>query len=123
MTILEAINAVDELVPNTYDQMQKILWLSRLDGKFKVEVIDTHEGGEKLTFHGYNGETPTDRVLLIPEPYDNVYVLWLESQMHYADGEAARYNNANNRFAAEYAAAVGQYHRTHMPIGQTFRYV
>ena len=45
MTIIGAITRVDTVKPNTYSQMDKVKWLSELDGIIKAEIIDTHEGG------------------------------------------------------------------------------
>ena len=42
MTIIEAINKNDLLKPNNFTQMDKIIWLSTLDGIIKKEIIDTH---------------------------------------------------------------------------------
>ena len=40
--------------------------------------------------------------LRVPPPYDELYRFYLEAQIHYANGEMARYNNAaaqwNNAF-------------------------
>lgn len=47
MTINEAIQAVDSLKPNGYSELEKIGWLSELDGTIKAEIIDTHEGADK----------------------------------------------------------------------------
>ena len=46
MTIIEAINRIDELKPNNYTYLEKIGWLSKLDGAIKKNIIDTHEDGD-----------------------------------------------------------------------------
>ena len=46
MTIIEAINRIDELKPNSYTYLEKIGWLSKLDGTIKKNIIDTHEDGD-----------------------------------------------------------------------------
>lgn len=126
MTIIEAINQVDDLVLNTYGEEQKIRWLSQLDGRIKTEIIDAHELKKEdslaLCFEGYDEKTPLDTELLVPAPYDNVYILWLLSQIHFTDGETGRYNNTSAMFAAEYASMANHYNRTHMPKGQKFRF-
>lgn len=43
MTIIEAINRLDKIKPNGYDQSDKVTWLSELDGMVKQTVTDTHE--------------------------------------------------------------------------------
>ena len=52
MQLLEAINKIDALKPNTYSPDEKIWWLSELDGMIKKEIIDTHEGGKSVEFDG-----------------------------------------------------------------------
>ena len=116
MTIIEAINKIDSLKPNAYTQTDKIRWLSLLDGRVKEEVIDTHEGAEDITFNGYNDEE-LETELLIPYPYDDVYSLWLEAQIDYANNEYGRYNNSIAMFNSTYAAFERWYNRNHMPIG------
>ena len=122
MTIIEAINYIDVLKPNTYSQTEKVRWLSRLDGRVKKEIIDTHEGGEDVVFSEYTDETPLDTVLLIPHPYDEIYALWLEAQFDYANAEYARYNNSISMFNTSYAAFENYYNRNHMPKGQCFKF-
>ena len=60
MTIIEAINRIDELKPNGYQQTDKVEWLSVLDGIIKRQIIDTHEDGDLVPFEGYNDDTPLD---------------------------------------------------------------
>ena len=87
MTIIEAINYIDSIKPNNYSQNDKILWLSRLDGKVKEEIINTHESSEGVTFSGYDANTPHETELLVPHPYDELYPMWLEAQIDYANSE------------------------------------
>lgn len=48
MTLMEAINHLDAVKPNSYGQREKITWLSNLDGLIKKEIIDTHEHNVEL---------------------------------------------------------------------------
>lgn len=114
MTIIEAINRIDSLKPNTYVDCDKVKWLSQLDGLIKKEVIDTHEGAEDVIFTGYDG-TDVETVLLVPAPYDNVYISWLESRIDYANGETNRYQNSSIMYNTDYIQYVNYYNRTHMP--------
>ena len=117
MTIIELITDVDALKPNGYEQPYKVQWLSQLDSRVKQEIIDTHEGGEDVSFSGYNDDTPIDTELLIPHPYDEVYRFWLEAQIDYANGEYKKYNNSMAMFNTAYSAFERYYNRTHMPVG------
>lgn len=123
MTILEAINQVDNLKYNTYTQGDKIAWLSRLDGMAKRLIIDTHDGAEAGDFSGYNDKTSLDTQLLIPSPFDSVYIRWLETMIDYANGEYDKYNNSMLMFHAEYDSYADFYKRTHMPKGKGTRFI
>jgi hypothetical protein len=122
MTIIEAINRINAVKPNTYDQPQKVKWLSTLDGIVKKEVIDTHEGGEDVTFNGYTDETILTTNLLVPAPYDEIYIRYLEMQIDYANGEYAKYNNSTDVYNEAYTAFKRYYNRTHMPKGNKFKF-
>lgn len=122
MTIIEAINKIDELKPNQYNQSQKIGWLSTIDSHVKRLIIDTHEGGESVTFNGYTEDTPMDTALLVPAPYDELYLRWMESKIDYHNGEYARYNNSATAYQAEWDSYRNHYNSTHMPIGRKIKY-
>lgn len=122
MTIMGAISHIDAVKPNGYSQAEKIKWLSTLDGIVKAEIIDTHEGGESVTFKGYDETTALTQELLIPHPYDDVYIKWLEAQIDYANGEYNKYNNSITVYNKAFADFERAYNRTHMPIGKKFKY-
>lgn len=122
MTIIEAIERIDSLKPNNYTHEEKIAWLSTLDGVIKKEIIDTHEESEGITFVGYDAETAVDTVLLVPAPYDDIYLKWLEAQMDYTNGETAKYNNSYTMYNTAYSAFARHYNRTHMPIGKSIKF-
>ena len=123
MTIIEAINRVDTMKPNNYSQQEKMYWLSVLDGTVKAEIIDTHEGGEAISFSGYPENTRLETELLIPKPYDEVYIRYLEMQIDYANGEYGKYNNSMILFNNAYSAFERFYNREHMPISRGSRFV
>ena len=122
MTIIEMITDVDALKPNGYEQAYKMQWLSQLDGRVKQDIIDTHEGGENVSFSGYNDDTPLDTKLLVPKPYDELYRYWLEAQIDYANGEYTKYNNSMDMFNEAYSAFERYYNRTHMPKGKELKF-
>lgn len=115
MTINEAITNIDNLKSNTYTPADKIGWLSRVDAMIKRNIIDTHEGAEDITFEGYTEETDPETVLLVPAPYDEMYLRYLEAQIDYSNGEYAKYNNSILTFNATYEAYGDFYNRSHIP--------
>lgn len=116
MTIIEAISKIDELKPNSYSDHHKIGWLADLDGIIKNEIIDTHEGGENIPYSRYNDNTDTGTVLLVPAPYDDIYVKWLEAKIDYANAEYGKYNNSSVAYNNAYSAYERYYNRHNMPI-------
>ena len=122
MKIIEAINKIDYLKHNTYSQDEKVGWLSRLDSMVKRLVIDTHEGGEDITFTGYDSSTDQDTELLVGAPYDDIYLRWLEMQIDYANGEINKYNNSSEMFNTVWQAFQNYYNRTHMPKGKNMKF-
>ena len=122
MTIIEAVNKIDALKPNNYTTENKVAWLSTIDGIIKKEIIDTHEGADKVTFNGYDASTTNDTVLLVPAPYDDIYIRWLEAQIDYNNGEYGRYSNSMTMYNAAYSNYERYYNRNNMPISKGFKY-
>lgn len=122
MTIREALNKIDMQKPNSYSQDEKIEWLSRLDQIIKKEIIDTHEGGEDIPFEKYDKDTDLDTVLLAPEPYDEVYLRYLETQIDYTNNEYGRYNNSLAMYKAAYGSFRNFYNREHLPKGKQLKF-
>ena len=116
MTIIEAINKVDTLKPNNYTHTEKIKWLSNLDGIIKKEIIDTHEGGKDVIFNGYDDSSDYSTQLLVPFPYDDLYIKWLEAQIDYNNAEYGKYNNSSTAYNNAYSTFERYYNRHHMPI-------
>jgi hypothetical protein len=122
LTLLEAISRIDALKPNTYKQSVKTRWLSDLDGIIKKEIIDVHEGADAVSFEGYDDDTSPSALLLVPAPYDDIYLKWLEASIDYANGEYGKYNNSITMYNTAYSAFANYYNRTHMPICGKFQF-
>lgn len=123
MTIMEAIARLDDLKFNTYPQELKIAWLSELDSKIKLNIIDTHEGYENATFSGYSADTPTDTVLLVPSPFDSIYLRWMEAQVDYHNEEYDKYNSSITMFNVAYGQFENHYNMHHMPLQRGRRFL
>lgn len=122
MTLVEAISKIDNLKHNTFTHEDKVGWLSRLDELVKKEILDTHEDGGAEWFFGYDTDSDVETELLVPAPYDEMYLRWLEAQIDYGNGEYDRYNNSMEMFNTAYQGYANYYNRTHMPKGKPFRY-
>ena len=123
MKIIDAISRLDALKFNTYSQNDKVEWLSRLDSMVKKQIIDTHEGAETISFGGYTADTPTDTILLVPAPYDEIYLRWMEAQIDYHNGEYDKYNNAIIMFNTAFEAYQKYYNSAHKPVQRGRRFL
>ena len=115
MTIREAIEKTDSLLHNVYSRGDKIAWLSGLDLEVKKVILDQYERPDAGYFDGYRDSTPDSMVLLVPAPYDQIYLRWLEAQIHYHNGEYDKYNNAMAMYQTVLDAFANYYRRTHTP--------
>ncbi len=116
MTVREAIETLDLLKPNQYDDNIKVKWLSELDRKIKTEIIDTHENSVEFT--GYDEETDIETELLIQDDYSTAYIYWLMAKVDYFNNETVRYNNDMMMFNTEIADFNRWYNRTYKPVSK-----
>lgn len=107
MTITEAISRADELRMNTISDEQKAAWVTALDGQL-AERLDTVP-------QDYNWPQE-EAELLLPSPYDRVYVLYLCCQIDYYNNETALYGNDKAVYDAELNEALGWWRRGHCPM-------
>lgn len=119
MTIEIAIAKCDEINPNTVDETTKIRWLSQLDGLIKSEILDNYERNNTepdiSDFSGYTEDTPRSTALLVPFPYDDIYVNYLVAQVYLFLGENTKYNNYAMIYDSEKETYENYYARTHKP--------
>lgn len=123
MKIIEAIHQLDDKKPNTYSQEDKVKWLSALDLMVSRNVIETHFVPEDYEpFEGYTIDTSLETELIVPAPYDEMYITWLESKVDYYNGEYAHYNNSILHFNETFGAFSNDYNRHHRPLPTKARY-
>ena len=83
MTVIEIIQKIDEIKPNTLSQEEKMRFLTTVDQTVKKQIIDNHVGGESVGFAPYTDGTSLDRELLVPSPFDDIYLYWVAAQIDY----------------------------------------
>ena len=108
MKINEAIAGFSGLVPHPYPDATLVRWLSDCDGMLFSEALHGQEGTLLAPDLPYDAHRDMDRELLVPEPYCDLYLKYLEAQVDYYAGEYARYNNAiavYNAMAERFASA------------------
>lgn len=114
MTVIEAISKLDARKFNTYDQETKVGWLSALDARVK-NIVAAHEGDDGTVFSGYNADEDLHRQLLVQEPFDDLYIHYMEAQIDLGNGEGDGYNAAITLYNALFSDFRAWYGRNHMP--------
>lgn len=112
MKLNEAIARIDKLKSNPYDRAEKLRWLSCLDGLVWQQTRVVHGEAAGGSFTPYTQESADDTQLLIPAPYEEIYLWWLAAQIDYHNGEFTRYNNSISLFNTGFSAYVDLYHRS-----------
>ena len=112
LTVGQVLLQVDALLPNQYTAEEKRRWLKQAEGFVIEEGIKVHEGGENCRLPE---EWSDDTELLVGAPYDELYRYYVEAQIHYANGEMNRYNNACTAWNNALLTYRDCYCRSHLP--------
>lgn len=115
MTINEAIARVDDLRDNTMAPNIKIAWLQMVDQQVYHEIIKGRVGADAVTLPDYS-DNDGERVLLVPPPYDMLYVYRLEAEICYKNQEIDRQANALTRYNELMDAFAKQYASEHRSL-------
>ena len=121
MTIMEALDIVDEMKPNMMSSRLKMKYLTEIEQLIHAEIVMKHEHTQaQETVPVYSEDDSPDTVLIVPDPYSMVYVYWLMSKVDIQNQEDGRYNVDRAHFENAYETMSDWYTRNHMPI-QTVR--
>ena len=115
MTINEAIARVDDLRDNDVRTDIKISCLQMVDQQVYEEIIKTREGADAVSLPDYS-DNNGEQVLLVPPPYDMLYVYRLEAEICYKSEEIDRQANALTRYNELMDAFAKQYAREHRSL-------
>ena len=131
MKLQQAIDRVDEMRPNMQSRALKLDWLSELDGLIWKEIIIRHfmTADEILRYAqnddgtfivpAYDEDTDEGTELLVPFPYDNLYLYWLMAKIDEQTLEQDKYNSDRAMFNASYESFSDYWTRNHMPRTRT----
>lgn len=115
MTIQQALDRKSIVDKDSFPPELKIPWLSELDAQLFIEVIQTHENPDNVTFKPY---TPEDagKPLLVPFPYDKLYIPYLMARAAEAYGEIDDFNNHNAVYEKFLREFKGYWNKKYRPI-------
>lgn len=118
MKVSDVIQQYNTDRPNQVEDERKLRWLRTLDAQVLREVIHTHEGtktGEEEDVDDLLRDFGMDTVLLIPEPYGDVYTHYLDEQIALMNNDIDRYNTSSTLYNNAYLTYQQWYNRTHRP--------
>lgn len=121
MVLDKLLTRIDQQKPNAYTRQEKMAWVNELDGMVKAKIIDTHEDGEYISFDEYTDDDG-DAELLVPAPFDSIYLYWLEAKIDYANAEYGKYNNSMGMYNTMWSEYSRWYNRQHLPKAESFVY-
>lgn len=117
MTIQQAMDRADAMKPNMMLEPVKISFLSEIEGKIHEEIIMTHEHtAEEETLPVYDENTDRSTEMIVPAPYDMLYVYWLMAQIDHLNQEMDKYNNDRSLFEDAWGNFADYWNRKKMPI-------
>lgn len=114
MTVKDAIDLIDSNKPNLYTEEMKVRWLDILDSQIHNDIIKTHKDwdGEEYERIGALSDT-----LIVPFPYDDLYIDYLKMKIDEENGDVTRYNNSRVMFNSSYDNFERFYNKNHLPVG------
>lgn len=111
MKIYKAIEQIKNTKPSQYTDEQLVGWLSELDGQVWADLLKRY--GAPAPVLPYRQEM-LGRELLIPFPYDGIYLVYLAAKIDYHNAEFERYNNGMMLYNAQLQAFYNAYTREHV---------
>lgn len=120
MTLREAISKFDRESKNNIPDDIKIEWISLLDSAIYNDIILTHEIKTPISFNIYSKQTDDNTVLLVPEPFSDIYLRFLTIKKDLYLSDISRYNNDVVLYSTAYRDFENYYNRNNMPIKKTY---
>jgi len=114
MTIQGVLDNTDVLAPSKYGDEEKLRWISAIEKRIIDDVVNQFEGKDDYeNWSEYTLETDLNTELIVKPPYDELYSLYVVSQIDFYNGEIGKYNNSSALFNAMYNDFKNSYNRTH----------
>lgn len=101
-TLQQALTRIDTICPNAWDDAAKLLWLNECESMIQTRIL----GVAPEQCITYDADTDRSTALLVPAPFDRLYVYYVIAMCDYAAHETAHYADSMMLFNAaldEYA--------------------
>lgn len=107
MTVNDAISKVKDRKPNAYSDESLVDWLNECEAMVQREIMLTVP--DEIIQYDYPNDL--DKELILPRPYDALYVSYIKMMIEYTQEEYNAYNNTNVMYQTQYQAAQGYFNR------------
>ena len=120
-TINEVIERVERIRPVAHiDDQDKARWLMELDGRIWREVLGKSEHDTPPEEPPRQWPEDGDKPLLVPQPYDRLYDLYLIAMLEFSIREYGSYNNTMTAFNDALDKFACHHRNTHMPLSHGY---
>lgn len=116
MTLGEVLSRFSALKPHDYPERELRAWLWELEQMIYREVQRPRMPEGQTPPEPITMETPESRVLLAEDPYGQIYLLYLATQVDLHQSEPDRYAFDAALFNAAYLQYAHAYAREHLPV-------
>ena len=119
MTAAQIIQRFNDDRKNTFADDRKLAWLEDIERQIVDETILTHELPEALKdvdWSTYFDTFGMDTEMLVPPPWDELYIHFLDRKIAWSQREKVTMNMATTEFNDALISYNGWYNRTHMPL-------
>ena len=107
-TLQQALTRIDAICPNAWDETAKLLWLNECESMIQTRILGTAPE-QCIT---YDADTDRSTKLLVPTPFDRLYVYYVIAMCDYAAHETAHYADSMMLFNAALDEYAKWYQRT-----------
>ena len=114
-TLQQALTRIDAICPNAWDETAKLLWLNECESMIQTRILGT--APEQCITYG--ADTDRSTKLLVPAPFDRLYVYYVIAMCDYAAHETAHYADSMMLFNAALDEYAKWYQRTNGAAAST----
>ena len=114
-TLQQALTRIDTICPNAWDDAAKLLWLNECESMIQTRILGTAPE-DCVT---YDANTARGTKLLVPAPFDRLYVYYVIAMCDYAAHETAHYADSMMLFNAALDEYAKWYQRTNGTAAST----
>lgn len=114
-TLQQALTRIDAICPNAWDETAKLLWLNECESMIQTRILGTVPE-QCIT---YGADTDRSTKLLVPAPFDRLYVYYVIAMCDYAAHETAHYADSMMLFNAALDEYAKWYQRTNGATAST----